>query len=375
MYRLNGQPFSQNTPKQYFQVKGAAGKYTLNQAPVINFSGEVGFGIMTHDKNSASENQVGVYSIELLIDGKSIYASVWERFFFEHSRSVNSHIDYPANISARKRIQKSFIEPGNFLTLYKNLENRGLINITDSEIHNVQYIIKDAAGNSSSLSFRIKNNPRSILAAKEYESSANFRFDQDNTFETSDFKISAFKSAFYDNLRFDYAVLMKPPGAYSKTHHVHSRLMPINNAVTIWIKPDSTLSDELKDKALIVNSRGGALSGVLDNGFVKADTREFGNYYVTIDTLPPRIVPLNIAEGKVMTGIPKINFKISDNLSGIKTFRATIDGRWVLMEYDAKRATLWHTFDEGIVAGKHQFQLVVSDMKQNVKVFDASFTR
>lgn len=375
MYRLNGQPFSQIIPKQYFQVKGAAGKYTLNQAPVINFSGEIGFGIMAHDKNSASENSVGVYSIELFVDGQSIYSSVWERFFFHHSRSINSHLDYPAYISAGRRIQKSFVEPGNYLTLYKNLQNNGLINIGDSEIHEVNYVVRDVAGNTSSLSFRIKNNPASALVAKETGSVTTFFFDQDNHFETPEFKILAPKGAFYNNLDFNYTVSTKPAGAFSKTHQVHTRVMPINDAVTLWIKPDSTLSENLRDKALIVNSRGGALNSSFENGFIKGDTREFGNYYIKLDTVAPRISPVNITEGKSMANTSKINFKISDNLSGIRSFRATIDGRWVLVEFDAKRATLWHTFDEGTAPGKHQFQLVVSDVKLNNSTFNVSFTR
>lgn len=375
LYRLNAQPFSKNTPKQYFQVTGASGSYMLNQSPVINFSDDAGFGIMTQDKNSASENSVGVYSIELFIDGKSIYSSVWERFFFENSRSINSHLDYPAYVSAGRRIQKSFVEPGNFLTLYKNLQNSGIINLTDSDIHDVKYVVKDVAGNTSDLNFRIKNNPQSVLKAQESPSVAKFLFDQENNFATPEFKISSPKDAFYSNLDFNYNILAKPVGAFSKMHQVHTRLIPVNNAITLWIKPDSTLSPELRDKALIVNSRGGALGGAFEDGFIKAGARDFGNYYIKIDTIAPRITPLNISDGKVLTNTSRISFKISDNLSGLRSYRATIDGKWILMEFDAKRALLWHTFDENTGPGNHQLQLVVSDMKSNISAFNARFIR
>ena len=375
LYKLSGQPFSHTTSKQYFQVTGADGSYKLNQDPVINFSGDAGFGIMTHDKNSASANMVGVYSIELFVDDKSIYSSVWERFFFEHSRSINSHLDYPSYISAGRRIQKSFVKPGNFLTLYKSLQNNGIVNFSDSEIHNVKYVIKDVAGNTSYLKFRIKNNPHPVLTASSSQAANKFLFGQNNNFETPDFKFAAPKGAFYSDLDFTYSTSTKPANAFSKLHQVHTRLMPINEAVTLWIRPDSTLPSELNDKALIVNVRGGSIGGVYDNGFIKANAREFGNYFIKIDTTPPRITPINITDGKVLTNISRISFKVSDNLSGLRNFRATIDGRWVLMEFDAKRALLWHTFDGNTGPGNHQLQLVVSDIKLNTQTYIANFTR
>lgn len=375
VYRLNGQPFSERTPKQSFQVSGAAGAYKLTQGPVINLTGETAFGIMTFDKNSASENQVGVYSIELFIDGKSHYASVWERFFFENSRSINSHIDYPAYLNTGKRVQKSFVEPGNLLTLYRNLNGRGVLSFSDEEIHEVKYVVKDIAGNTSTLAFRIKNVPGSVYQTEAPAAAAKFFFYKDNTFETPDFKILAPKGSLYSDLDFVYGMLPKPAGAFSKVHHVHTRLIPVNDPLTIWIRPDSTLTPELQDKALIVNTRGGALGGSFENGFIKASSRDFGDYFIKIDTVAPRISPVNISDGKVLTNTPRISFKISDNLSGLRSFRATIDGRWILMEYDAKRALIWHTFDENTLPGNHQLQLVVSDMKNNTAVYNAAFSR
>jgi len=375
VYRLNGQPFSDKTPKQYFQVTGSAGTYKLNQSPVINLSGDVGFGLVTIDRNSASQNPLGVYSIELFVDSQQIYTSVWERFFFHHSRSINSHLDYPAYVSSRVRIQKSFVEPGNFLTLYKNVVDNGIVNVSDNTIHDVKYVIKDVAGNTSTLSFRIKYNPESVLKAKETPSRSKFFYDVDNSFETPDFKLYAPKGAFYGNLDFRYDVSEKPSGAFSKMHHVHTRLMPINDAITLMIRLDSTLNPELRDKALIVNSRGGSIGGSFEDGFIKATTRDFGDYYIKTDTVGPRITPLNITDGKDLTKTARISFKISDNLAGLKSYRATIDGKWVLMEYDAKRALLWHTFDENTSRGNHQLQLVVADMRSNTSIFNAGFSR
>ncbi|MGY3052856.1 hypothetical protein ACVWYG_001052 [Pedobacter sp. UYEF25] len=68
-------------------------------------------------------------------------------------------------------------------------------------------------------------------------------------------------------------------------------------------------------------------------------------------------------------------FKIRDNLSGIKSFNGYIDGRWVLMEFDTKTATLWYSFDDEVNIGKHTLNLIVSDMKDNVKTYKIDFLR
>src|SRR5690606_42039656 len=78
-------------------------------------------------------------------------------------------------------------------------------------------------------------------------------------------------------------------------------------------------------------------------------------------------------EGKDMAAISRMNFKIFDDLSGIRSFNGYIDGEWVLMEYDSKSASLWHVFEKSIPKGKHQFRLEVVDWKDNRREYEISF--
>ena len=76
-----------------------------------------------------------------------------------------------------------------------------------------------------------------------------------------------------------------------------------------------------------------------------------------------------------MTEKTKLVFKIADQVSGIGKFNGTIDGQWVLFEYDQKTGTLWHTFDERTKAGEHQLKLEVTDKKENKSTFKTTFIR
>ena len=104
-------------------------------------------------------------------------------------------------------------------------------------------------------------------------------------------------------------------------------------------------------------------------------TRSFGGYTLVIDTIPPKIVPLNIYNNADMSKKWSISFKISDNFSGIKKFEGTVDGKWVLMEYDAKNNLLVHQFDSKITPGNHEIKLVVIDDVDNRAVYQTNFKR
>ena len=67
------------------------------------------------------------------------------------------------------------------------------------------------------------------------------------------------------------------------------------------------------------------------------------------------IVPVSAAK--------TIGIIATDDLSGIKKYRATIDGKWVLCEYEAKQDLLFYTFDSSISKANTIFQLKLQTIK------------
>lgn len=376
VYRLNKKPFNEFTPKQYFQVIGANGTYHLNKVNTINLGGEVGLGIITTDKHNGASGTNGVYSIELELDGRLVYVSALEKFSFDNSRAINSHIDYPTYLNTKRSIQKSFVDPGNPLKIYSNLVNNGRIEFTDGAKHQLKYTVTDSKGNKSTLAFNVQADASATINTPDVAAgSLSYSYANQNEFNNDEIKVIIPKGTLYNDLNFIYKKLPKPTvNAYSAVHQIHNNLTPLHTAFELWIKADSSLN-KYKDKALIVNTGRSSQGGYFENGYVKARPRTFGSYFITVDTIPPTITPVNIAEGKSMAGISKMSFKIRDNLSGIKSFNGYIDGRWVLMEFDTKSASLWHTFDDKTAPGKHALEIIVSDMKDNNKNYSITFYR
>ncbi|MCX2450939.1 M23 family metallopeptidase [Pedobacter sp. PLR] len=373
VYRLNQKPFNELTPKQYFQVIGGAGNYKLNQVNTINLGGEVGFGVISTDKHNGASGTNGVYSIELELDGKVVFTSSLERFKFENSKAINSHIDYPSFINTRKSIQKSFVDPGNPLGIYSNLVNNGRINFNDGKLHQLKYTITDGKGNKSVLPFKVQADEKAVLKTPEQTPGIAYAYGNVNEFNNAEVKVILPKGTLYNDLNFQYKTFPKPAGnAFSAIHQIHNTLTPLHLGFELWIKADSSL-EKYKEKALIVNKGGGSQGGAFDNGYVKANPRNFGSFYIAIDTIPPTLTPLNISDGKNMAGISKMSFKLRDNLSGLKSFNGYVDGKWILMEFDSKTASLWHTFDGSIAPGKHILEVIVTDMKGNNRNYSITF--
>ena len=62
------------------------------------------------------------------------------------------------------------------------------------------------------------------------------------------------------------------------------------------------------------------LTSVWANGHLSANPRSFGTFFVGIDTIPPLISANGLTNGAILTGKTEIRIKISDNLSGIKSY-------------------------------------------------------
>jgi hypothetical protein len=100
------------------------------------------------------------------------------------------------------------------------------------------------------------------------------------------------------------------------------------------------------------------LGGGWENGGIHFATREFGEFTILRDTVPPTIKPVSVNSSAA-------RFKIRDNLSGINTFEATINGQWLLMNYDSKSATIWSERLNKKEPLKGDFKLVVTDEAGN----------
>ena len=374
VYDLEDPLFNENTGRRYQQLKAlGSGRYALASGAPISVNGKFGLGINTIDRHRAGGFQNGVYSIELFLDGKSVSTVLFEELDFNTSSAIHSYIDFPHFKRSKAKVQKSFKDPGNPIQIFKNLNNQGIMELNDDKIHDVKYVVKDVHGNCSELDFKVRNNP-TYAAKKNPIKGELFQYAKDNSFSADEVKVEIPKGSLYSDVDFIYSKSAARPNSYSSVHHVQNNLTPLFSTYKLSIKP-TTLPRHLESKALLASVQGGSVGGKFENGWVTVNTKIFGSFYVTVDTIAPTITPRNFSNGKNVSGQSKIDFTISDNFSGIQSFNAYIDDKWVLMEYDSKNRHVWHRFDSSLSKGQHTFKFVVKDWKDNEKVYQATFTR
>lgn len=359
-------------------VSCTGGACSVKVSDTIKVSGNISFGIEPSD-NADGGLKTGVHSIVLSVDGTTIFTQTMDRFAFSETRYANSLKDYPAFIQGKRKIQRSYVAPNNKLSIYGEVVNRGVLNFTDRKPHLIKYVVKDVFGNSTKMSFWVKSHPPAGGRPKPvYTGEQLLTYKQDNRFERKGIVFEVPKEALYEELPFEYNVTGPTGGSFSDVHHLQDNLTPLHTFCTLTIKTEG-LPSYLTEKALIVKvlpgnkyaSAGGKYSG----GYITAQIREFGNYTVMVDEKPPVIRAVNVFNNKKVSKQNSIQVKISDNLAGIKTYRGTLNGRWILMDYDAKSNQLTYTFDEKIKTGKNVFVLTVTDGSGNSSRYEATLIR
>jgi hypothetical protein len=97
---------------------------------------------------------------------------------------------------------------------------------------------------------------------------------------------------------------------------------------------------------------------------------------LAIDTIAPRISITKPIEGKWLTKEKSISFKISDEMSGLKSYNGFLNEKWVLFEYDNKLGRIIYQLnDEELLEGKNQLKMIVTDNLGNSAIFETSFFR
>src|SRR5690554_1064938 len=369
-----------NQPK-HFTAVGSNGNYRLNSSYPILLNGIYGFGIESIDRMNGQHNSYGLHNIKLWKDSSLIFEQEINEFAFREGRYLNALIDYPYYIQRRRRIQRSYRLPGNRLRFYKTLVNNGKVVITEGEKVEMRYEVSDFEGNTSRIAFTVtgkSTRSQSTQASVGAQKVRLFPYNEKNTFIQEDLLVVLPKGVLYKDLLFAYRKDDKNPKTIGPIYWIHDHYTPLHSYMTISIKQRG-LSLKEKSQAIIVSTTNGSNfygeGGKWNGDNISVKTRSFGGYGIAIDSIPPKITPINIYPGADMSNKWSISIKITDNLSHIDTYRAEINGKWILMEYDAKNDMLYHYFDERTKTGTHHFKITVSDGVGNTSTYEASFKR
>lgn len=366
------------------QVNGSAKRQQLQLIPQAdgNFItdpleafGKIGFGVRTIDQLDDAPNHNGVYRIKTSINGNKNFEIDFRKFSFSETRYINRLIDYPYYINHHQRIQKLFIKPHNPLSLYKNINHEGYLDIKDSLDYNYKIEVSDFEGNTRIVRIPIKSHylPHNKITLKEtHKTNYLAQAHQASAFDLKGFDVYIPKGALYEDTYLD----LKSEGDKIQ---VHRRDIPLKYNITIGFDV-SKFSKADKDKMYIarMSTYGTPYYSTTSkkmNRFT-TKTRTFGTYNLVTDDKPPKIEPVNFKDKKWMSNSKILQFKITDEGSGIDDYRATINGKFILMEYEYKDHTLTYHFSDDIIQEtENKLKIIVTDNVGNSTTYTGTFYR
>lgn len=342
-------------------------------ADKVYASGSIGFGFKGFDRQDLAANRNGVYSVQLSVNGKTYTEYDFETFSFGETRYINTLIDYDHYGAYRERLHQCFKGPGNKLNIYKTLYQDGRIAIEEGMTYNVVLTLKDFAGNETKAVIPVEGKKEALKKGKEIEKTENYLVaKRNNNYNLGGAKVYFPANTFYKDFYID---LEKG----NDTVTIHNAKVPAHRNFTITFDV-AKYSKEARKKLFIARlDRKGNPSHVSTfkrgNTFTTR-TRNLGTYTLASDTIPPTIRAKNFKEKEWLDNYSYLSIQIADDLSGVKTYNAKLNGEWILMEYEPKKNTLTYNFDDKILNKKEcNLEVVVTDNVGNETIFKSTFYR
>ncbi|HUS01071.1 MAG TPA: M23 family metallopeptidase [Chitinophagaceae bacterium] len=352
------------TPK-FSPLKKIGGRYTTSSPIIITNTERVSFAISATDRYTGSANPNGIYEAIIYYDELAIAGFQLDNISYDETRYLNAHIDHKLKTGGGPYVEHLSRLPGYPEGVYKDGQSDGIIYLEDDSVHQIKIEVKDAYGNTSVLQFSIK---RGFINEDKHDQSPEPKFVPGfvNVFEREDVQVILNENDLYDSINFNYAKKNSAtPQAVSALHTIHTALVPVHGYFTIRLKRDDL--QNIPGKIIMQRTWGSKMDVVKPekNGeWFTGKFREFGNFQLLADNVPPVISPIGIRDNANLSRSSQIIFTIMDNMKEIKNFRAELDGKWLRFTNDKGRSFIYK-FDEMCPPGEHELKVSVEDEAGN----------
>ncbi|MFC5408888.1 M23 family metallopeptidase [Larkinella bovis] len=383
-------------------VRKPNGDYVLNQP--VSASGFIGLEVLAHDRTSGSPFKNGLTCIEIQLDDQEVFAYTMNHFPNEETRLINLHMNYGIEQLTGQRFHRCYIADGNTLNLYRYGKTKGKLPLFDGKPHVVTITLYDSFQHTTSLRFTVLPDTENAIANPLKPSklpTALFSSVQENTliirarnfpttkapdarlyldggteeipatyvYANEAYYIVDLQQNLPDSVQIGKTVLplnfrkrilpgqsmtyqdsavtigFQAESLYDTLHlavsHSGNRLsinqgtIPLNDNIEVDFVPAEPVENTARTQMYLINgNRRYYVGGFWKNDHFLFRTRQLGTFQLLTDANPPTVKFLRKDhEALVAT--------VKDDLSGLDTVRAMVNGEWVLMQYDYKRALIW----------------------------------
>ena len=336
----------------------------------------IGFGINSYDRMNNTWNKMGLTNIKANIDGNKVFNMNLNSFSYDEWRHINTFIDYASYKNKKIKIQKLYIEDYNPLSMYDRTLGNGIINVEES-IKGSLYNIKlyDYNQNYTEILIPIKWKKKVNSYDEKYSIQNQYLINTDSlyhfNFQNSSLKIE--QNTFYKNIN----IQINEKG---ELLFIDKDSIPLLKGITIKFNVNR-YKDSIVKKAYIAKieeeNKSSFISSNLKNDEIIAKISNLGTYKIKIDSISPNVRIIGLIDNQWISKRKKLEIKINDSESGIKSYRGTINDDWILLEYNPSKSILTYDFNDRVNSKnqKNKLRIEISDNVGNTKVLNKVFFR
>ena len=323
------------------------------------------FGIETIDKQSFTYNVNGTYKILLKENSSDLIEFKFDSLTFDEKRLFLKHLDFKELVENNSKIILLNNEiNSNYKFVRKN--QSGKFYVKNSDIKDITIMLSDLNNNNTYVKIKmIGDSIENFGGSKRVEFNKIIRADlsYDLTYNNANVKFK--KNTFYRDTTIDFDFK-------NDTLYIINPYVPVNKSFIINFPIDIDLKKGLYLARLDKNGNKFFSSSQLKNNFLISNTKALGKYYIDVDTIKPTIK--KIGKNKIIHKNQNLGYLINDDETGIKKYKAYINDKWALFEYEPKKNYIQFRPDNFInLKNENNLLIEIEDMVGNVTKYQETF--
>ena len=371
-------------PATYAVRKIDGNTYGLARQSPVKVGRKGYFVVEASDRKDDCANTYGIYRLRAQVDGRTFFEYRNDGFTFDLSRYCNSVAYYPVQRNSRNEAIRLAAMQGGVERFYPTLVDRGVIAADAGVKRKIDIAVEDDCDNVSTLGFEIEGKPDAECFRGEIDDERKAVYcDPDFAFKVDDaFSVVIPKGALYESAALRIERSETTPVAdstvriLSPAYRVGDKDIPLHRSIApvFSVAVDEALRPYVVMAVVADDGRVSYAGGNYRYNRLAGRASSFGTYCLAADTVPPVIKP-QFADGQDCRNRDRIAFRVSDNFSGIASYTATVDGRWVAIDLSRGRASI-DLRAEGVAGGgTHAIEFTLVDNCGNRAVWRGTIVR
>jgi hypothetical protein len=367
--------FAPSIDEVVFETRGSKNERwrahaTMNNETLSVVAGWVYPHALIYDRATFEVNKLAPKYIETTFDGKVVFSCRFDKYAFGLDYNVYRFYKKMEYAKQMLKYTRLYISDGVNLPFYEKSISGGRFYVNDLAVHKYSIKLVDHLGKETIKNFFVsageglKNENdqttfESISAGKYFMAYPSKAIDEkiEENFILTMPAYSLFDS---EMVKVDYMKMSNSVNLVSSNPDCEYPFIKAGKLTMKVYKTDFAVADSTK-LTLAYKSKEGVSAyagGKYHNGYISSLINGWGTYHIFYDDEAPEIILDSTTKYACY-------FHVHDNFSGVAAYRASINGKFALAEYDGKSGSIIYKIDEHTLAGTIQFSLSAIDKKGN----------